>query len=201
MLEPSFWDKWEWARAHQKPEPKLVVNNAGATISPPAMAPLNAPRFRNIKSLDEPIIIDATGAPPEKTWRDTARDLAAATGRDMIKPGTKLEDNAWVGEIEDKAYLGAHGRPHLRSIPSGRRLPVYTLADARIEASQVIGGIGSGMRGLGAGLLRWSTGNNRPLLDAGMSLNTGRYAPLPLRPLVEDSFKTGIDRTYGRDQD
>ena len=57
------------------------------------------------------------------------------------------------------------------------------------------------MRVLGAGLLSWSTGNNRPLLDAGMSLNTGRYAPLPLRPLVEDSFKTGIDRTYGRDQD
>lgn len=63
-----------------------------------------------------------------------------------------------------------------------------------------IGGVGGGMRGLGAGLLSWATGNNRPLLDAGMSLNTGRHAPLPMRPLVEDSVKTGLDRTYGRDQ-
>lgn len=33
-----------------------------------------------------------------------------------------------------------------------------------------------------------------------MSINTGRHAPLPLRPLIDDSFKTGIDRTYGDDQ-
>lgn len=57
------------------------------------------------------------------------------------------------------------------------------------------------MRGLGAGLLSWGTGNNRPLLDAGMSLNTGRHAPLLIQPLVDGSVKTGLDRTYGRDRD
>ena len=34
MTEPSFWDKWEWARAHQKPEPKLVVDISGAARAP-----------------------------------------------------------------------------------------------------------------------------------------------------------------------
>jgi hypothetical protein len=200
MKEPSFWDKWEWARAHQKPAPKLVLNNSGASVAPPAMAPLNAPRFSEIKSLDEPIIIDATGAPPEKTWGDTARDLAASTGRQMVKLGSALEDNGSVGEMGGKAYLRTHRRPYLQHIPSGARLPVPTMVDAWIGASQVIGNAGSVIRGMGAGLLSWGTDNSRPLLDAGMSINTGRHAPLPLRPLIDDAFKTGIDRTYGRDQ-
>jgi hypothetical protein len=38
MPEPSFWDKWEWARAHQKPEPKLVVDNSRAAQA--GMAPM-----------------------------------------------------------------------------------------------------------------------------------------------------------------
>ena len=200
MAEPSFWDKWEWARAHQKPEPKFKVSNTGAAVAPLAMAPLDAPRFSDIKSLDDPIIIDATGSPPEKSWGDTARDLAASTGRQMVKLGSALEDNGAVGEMGGKAYLRTHGRPYLQHIPSGARLPVPTMVDAWIGASKVIGVVGDTMRGAGAGLLSWGTGNNRPLLDAGMSINTGRHAPLPLRPLIDDSFKTGIDRTYGDDQ-
>ncbi len=199
MAEPSFWDKWEWARAHQKPEPNFKIGNTGAAVAPLAMAPLDAPRFSDIKSLDDPIIIDATGSPPEKSWGDTARDLAASTGRDMVKIGSMLEDNGWVGEIGGRASNRTHGRAY-RLSPRGA-LPVPSGGDIWIGASQFIGGVGGGMRGLGAGLLSWGTGNNRPLLDAGMSINTGRHAPLPLRPLVEDSFKTGIDRTYGRDQD
>jgi hypothetical protein len=39
MREPSFWDKWEWARAHQKPEPKLALNPAGAVRAPMTVTP------------------------------------------------------------------------------------------------------------------------------------------------------------------
>lgn len=39
MKEPSFWDKWEWARAHQKPEPKLVLDNSRAARAPAAVMP------------------------------------------------------------------------------------------------------------------------------------------------------------------
>ncbi len=39
MKEPSFWDKWEWARAHQKPEPKLVLDNSRAAQAPMAVMP------------------------------------------------------------------------------------------------------------------------------------------------------------------
>ena len=43
MPEPSFWDKWEWARAHQKPEPKLVVDNARAVQAGIVRWPIPAP--------------------------------------------------------------------------------------------------------------------------------------------------------------
>ncbi len=201
MKEPSFWDKWEWARAHQKPEPKFAVGNTGAAVAPLATAPLDAPRFSDIKSLDAPIIIDATGSPPEKSWGDTARDLAASTGRDMVKLGSALEDNGYMGEVSGKAYNHTHPRQYIQFIPGGGPIPVPSWGDALTGASQFIGGVGSGMRGLGAGLLSWGTGNNRPLLDAGMSINTGRHAPLLMQPLVDEAFKTGLDRTYRRNQD
>ena len=191
MPEPSFWDKWEWARAHQKPEPKLVVNNAGATISPPAMAPLNAPRFNNLKSPGTPIIIDATGSQENKIEPGKAFCVVAIpVGKAMVKTGSQFEEAGFRGELAGAGMrLAGSGMPGMRQAGSGL-----------LGIGMLSGGIGNGARTLGASLLHAATGNPRPFLSAQLSA-TANATPLLMRPLVDGALQTGIDDLYGPEGD
>lgn len=53
MKEPSFWDKREWARAHQKPEPKLMLDNSRAAGVPMTVIPTK-PVLNLASSINDP---------------------------------------------------------------------------------------------------------------------------------------------------
>lgn len=86
----------------------------------------------------------------------------------MIDGGKWLEENGHWEEVLGEARNRDTGRLYVK-FPGSGWMPVPTTGDARIAASKLIGGIGSGIRTAGAGLLGVVTGNTRPLLDAGMS--------------------------------
>jgi len=62
MKEPSFWDKWEWARAHQTPEPKLVLNPDAAAQAPMTVMP-GTPIPNLASSINDP-----AAAPPSDSF-------------------------------------------------------------------------------------------------------------------------------------
>lgn len=62
MKEPSFWDKWEWARAHQKPEPKLTLDNSRAAQAPMTSIP-SGPIPNLASSINDP-----AAGPPSDTF-------------------------------------------------------------------------------------------------------------------------------------
>jgi len=71
----------------------------------------------------------------------------------MVEYGSALEHNGWVGEVGGKAYNRTHPRQYIQFVPRGGPIPVPSWGDAWSGASQFIGGVGSGMRGLGAGIV------------------------------------------------
>lgn len=128
-----------------------------------------------------------------------ARGVLASPARLMVKAGSAFEENAQRGEIGREWFDRATGRVYVR-FSGGRPMPLPKVTDAWRAANNVIDGIGSGLRGVGSGILA-VTGDTRPLFDAGMSRNTGKHVPALVQPLVDDAVKDGMDKAYGRDKD
>ena len=225
--ELTFRQKYELARAHRRPKsdsPDLVVNSsrgveasltvlpttAEATFARSINQPETSPLMGSAKPVDQvngrnpfyrpPIIIPADAPDGRNSLGQAARGLALRTAHGMIDGGKWLEENGHWGEVLGEAKNRETGRLYAVRFPGGG-MPVPTTADGRIAASKLIGNIGSGIRTAGAGLLGVVTGNTRPLLDAGMSINTDRHMPLLTRPIVDDAAKAGLDRVYGPDPD
>lgn len=189
---PTFHALHASARVHQRSDGEVDGSRPTGSAKPVDQVNGRNPFYR------PPVIIPADAPDGGNSLGRAARGLALRTAHGMIDGGTWLEKNGHWGEVLGEARNRDTGRLYVIS-PGGGWMPAPTTADGRIALSKLIGNIGSGIRTAGAGLLGVVTGDARPLLDAGMSINTGRHMPLLTRPIVDDATKAGLDHVYGPD--
>ncbi|MES2473919.1 MAG: hypothetical protein V4601_13890 [Pseudomonadota bacterium] len=112
MTEPSFWDKWEWARAHRKPEPNLTVDNSRAdrasmavipTTTPALVPPINGPAARSPS--DTEFGFDPKGLGLVETFVKYPLDTIAAGTLGLI--ASKVADQQYPGYSDG---MGGHNQ-------------------------------------------------------------------------------------------
>lgn len=190
---PTFHALHAAARAHQR--------SAREVDGPPSMGsakPVDQVNGRN-PFYRPRMIIPAEGPQGEGLLGRMVKGVLVPSARFMVKAGSAFEDNAQRGEVGREWFDRATGRVYVR-FSGGRPVPLPKVTDAWRAANNVVDGIGSGLRGIGAGILA-ATGDTRPLFDAAMSRNTGKHVPTLVQPLVDDAVEYGMDKAYGREDD
>ena len=186
MTNPSFWDQWEWARAHQKPEPELAVDNSRSLRAPKVPVLLDPPKTQFESKVLPPKVSDIS------LGREFCR-VAIPLSKALIARGGEFEDAGLKGVVVGGTLAGIGG---IVAGPPGA-VPGGLLATVSAGA----GSAGSVAHGLGAGLLWAATGNTRPVLEAGISQATGKFAPPLAQPYVDYATAKGLNTVFGPDED